>query len=117
MGRDCSTHREKRNADKILVGKLEEKRPLGSPRHKQEVSIVTCLLKARIPESGKTSVAKKWLCKHVSTATKPRDRRNRYTRKNKGTVGGGVFFLYLGYISLWSLQKVWTRRSRSTVVG
>jgi hypothetical protein len=31
MGRACSTHEEKRNAFRIFVGKLEERRPLGRP--------------------------------------------------------------------------------------
>jgi hypothetical protein len=31
MGRACSTNWEKRNAYRILVGKLEGKRPLGRP--------------------------------------------------------------------------------------
>jgi hypothetical protein len=34
MGRECSTNGEKRNAYGILVGKLERKRPLGTPRHR-----------------------------------------------------------------------------------
>jgi hypothetical protein len=32
VGRACSTNGEKRNACRILVGKLEGKRPLGSSR-------------------------------------------------------------------------------------
>jgi hypothetical protein len=32
----CITHREKRNAYRILVGKPEGKRPLGRPRHRLE---------------------------------------------------------------------------------
>jgi hypothetical protein len=32
MGRACSTHGEKRNACRILVGKPEGRRPLGRPR-------------------------------------------------------------------------------------
>jgi hypothetical protein len=32
MGMTCSTNGEKRNAYRILVGKLEGKRPLGRPR-------------------------------------------------------------------------------------
>jgi hypothetical protein len=32
MGRACSTHGEKRNACRILVGKPEGKGPLGRPR-------------------------------------------------------------------------------------
>jgi hypothetical protein len=34
MSRACSTNREKRNAYRILVGKPEEKRPLGRPRRR-----------------------------------------------------------------------------------
>jgi hypothetical protein len=34
MGRTCSTNGEKRNAYRILVGKLEGKRPLGRPRRR-----------------------------------------------------------------------------------
>jgi hypothetical protein len=34
MGRACSTDGEKRNAYGMLVGKPEEKRPLGRPRRK-----------------------------------------------------------------------------------
>jgi hypothetical protein len=36
MGRACNTHGEKRNAYRILVGKPEEKRPLGKPRRRWE---------------------------------------------------------------------------------
>jgi hypothetical protein len=32
IGRACSTNREKRNAYRLLVGKPEDKRPLGTPR-------------------------------------------------------------------------------------
>jgi hypothetical protein len=32
MGRSCSTNGEKRNAYRILVRKLEGRRPLGGPR-------------------------------------------------------------------------------------
>jgi hypothetical protein len=35
----CSTHGEKRNAYRILVGKPERKRPLGKPRHRWEDNI------------------------------------------------------------------------------
>jgi hypothetical protein len=34
MGRACSTNGEKRNTYRILVGKLEGKRPLGRPRRR-----------------------------------------------------------------------------------
>jgi hypothetical protein len=34
MGRACSRYGEKRNAYRILVGKPEEKRPLGRPRRR-----------------------------------------------------------------------------------
>jgi hypothetical protein len=34
MGRACSTHGEKRNAYRILAGKLEGKRPLGRSRRR-----------------------------------------------------------------------------------
>jgi hypothetical protein len=34
MDRECSTNGEKRNAYRILVGKLEGKRPLGRPRRR-----------------------------------------------------------------------------------
>jgi hypothetical protein len=39
MGRPCSTHGEKRNAYRILVGKPERKRPLGRPRLRWEDNI------------------------------------------------------------------------------
>jgi hypothetical protein len=39
MGRECSTHGEKRNAYRILVGKPEGKRSLRRPKHKREVNI------------------------------------------------------------------------------
>jgi hypothetical protein len=35
MGRACSTNGEERNANRILVGKPEGKRPLGRPKHKR----------------------------------------------------------------------------------
>jgi hypothetical protein len=34
VGRECSTNGAERNAYRILVGKPEEKRPLGRPRHR-----------------------------------------------------------------------------------
>jgi hypothetical protein len=40
MGRTCSTHGEKRNACRILVGKPEGMRPLGRPRSRLEDNII-----------------------------------------------------------------------------
>jgi hypothetical protein len=34
MGGVCSTNEEKRNMYRLLVGRPEEKRPLGRPRHR-----------------------------------------------------------------------------------
>jgi hypothetical protein len=34
MGSTCSTNGEKRNAYRMLIGKLEGKRPLGRPRRR-----------------------------------------------------------------------------------
>jgi hypothetical protein len=39
MVRPCSTNGENRNAYRILVGKLEGKRPLGRPRRRCEDNI------------------------------------------------------------------------------
>jgi hypothetical protein len=39
MGRPCSTNRETRNVYRILVGKAEGKRQLGSPGHRWEDNI------------------------------------------------------------------------------
>jgi hypothetical protein len=39
MGGACSTHGEKRNAYRILVGKPERKRPLGRTRRRWEDNI------------------------------------------------------------------------------
>jgi hypothetical protein len=55
--------------------------------------IVTCLLKAEIAEPEKMPIARHWFCKHVSTATKSRDRRNIHHCNNEGTVGSSVFYV------------------------
>jgi hypothetical protein len=39
MGGPCSTNGEKRNSYRLLVGKPEEKRPLGRPRCRWEDNI------------------------------------------------------------------------------
>jgi hypothetical protein len=39
MGRACSTHREKRNAYRTIVGKLEGKIPIGRPIGRWEDNI------------------------------------------------------------------------------
>jgi len=39
MGRECSVYGEKRGVYRILVRKLEEKRPLGRLRHRWEDNI------------------------------------------------------------------------------
>jgi hypothetical protein len=39
MGGACSTNGEKRNANRLLVGKPEGKRPLGRPRRRWEDNI------------------------------------------------------------------------------
>jgi hypothetical protein len=39
MGRACSEHGEKKNPYRILVGKPERKRPLGTPRRRWEDNI------------------------------------------------------------------------------
>jgi hypothetical protein len=39
MRKECNTHGEKRNAYRVLVGKPEEKRPLGRPRRSWENNI------------------------------------------------------------------------------
>jgi hypothetical protein len=53
MGRACSTNGEKRNAYRTLVGKPEDKRPLGRPRRRWVDNIVTHLSHARTVESRK----------------------------------------------------------------
>jgi len=35
----CSTNGERRSVERVLVGKLEGKRPLGISRHKWEVNV------------------------------------------------------------------------------
>jgi hypothetical protein len=39
IGRACSTYRERRGFYRVLVGKPEEKRPLGVPRHRRKDNI------------------------------------------------------------------------------
>jgi hypothetical protein len=39
MGRECSTHGEKRNLYRIFMGKPEGNRPIGRPRHRWEDNI------------------------------------------------------------------------------
>jgi hypothetical protein len=39
MSRECSTHREKRDTYRVLVGKPEGKRPLERPRRRREDNI------------------------------------------------------------------------------
>jgi hypothetical protein len=53
------------------------------------VSIVSSHAHSK-PGPQKTSVAREWICKHVSMATKSPDHSNRYTRNNRGTAGGSV---------------------------
>jgi hypothetical protein len=77
-----ATHRTLPGAEHTTLGSLSK-----SPYC---ISIVTCLLKARIVESEETAVARQWLCKHLSMATKARDHRIRYTCNNRGTVRGGI---------------------------
>jgi hypothetical protein len=43
----CSKHGEKINAHKILVGKSEEKRPLGRPRSRLNEKKLKCILRKR----------------------------------------------------------------------
>jgi hypothetical protein len=64
------------------------------------IDTVTCLLNTRTTQPEVTAVATKWRCKHISTETKPRDRRNRYTRNNRRTVGGGVLCWVLAEVIL-----------------
>ena len=45
MGRTCSTYGERINAYRVLVGKPEERMPLGRPRRRWEVNIKTDLEK------------------------------------------------------------------------
>jgi hypothetical protein len=39
MGRECSTNGERRNVYRILVGKLQGKKPIGRPRYRWVVNI------------------------------------------------------------------------------
>jgi hypothetical protein len=53
--------------------------------------IVTCLLKARIVEPEEMAIARQWLCRCISMATKLCDHSNGYTYNNRGSVGSHVF--------------------------
>jgi hypothetical protein len=46
MGETCSTHREMRNAYKILFGKCEGKRPLGKPERRWEDTIKIVIMES-----------------------------------------------------------------------
>jgi hypothetical protein len=48
------------------------------------LSIVTCLLKARIVKPAERAIAREWFCKNVFIVTK-------YACNNKRAVGGGFF--------------------------
>jgi hypothetical protein len=67
--------------------------------------IVTYLLKARIAEP-EMSVARQWLCKHVSTATDSHDHSNRYMNGTTEKLLEAVFTMW----SIRTLHKelVWT---------
>jgi hypothetical protein len=41
MAKICSTHGEKKNESRVLLGRPEGKRPLGIPRRKWEDNIIT----------------------------------------------------------------------------
>jgi hypothetical protein len=44
---------------------------------------LTCLLKTGIEEPEEMTIAREWLCKHISTATNSHDCSNRHTPDNK----------------------------------
>jgi hypothetical protein len=58
MGKACSTHREKRNAYKVLVGKPEGQRPVGRGRIIKQILeryygvVLTGLIWRRLGTSG-----------------------------------------------------------------
>jgi hypothetical protein len=52
MGGAFSTNGERRNAYKVLVGKLEGKRPVGRPKHTREDNIRMDLKKTETNDRG-----------------------------------------------------------------
>jgi hypothetical protein len=60
MGWACSTNGETRNAYRILVGKPEEKRPLGRPRR-------------RWVDNIKIDLRESWYCMHWINLAQDRD--------------------------------------------
>jgi hypothetical protein len=53
------------------------------------------------------AVAREWICKHVSTATKPSDRSNRYTHNNRE-------LLEAVYMLLWSMPTLYKKNITDT---
>jgi hypothetical protein len=68
---------------------------------------VTCPLKARTVESEETAVARQWLLKQASTATKSRDCSNGYTRNNRRTVGSGIFYAVRAKPIYWGPNHIY----------
>jgi hypothetical protein len=60
MDRACGTHREKRNACRILVGKSEGKRPLGRPTIRWEDNIEMDLREIGWGGMGWIDLAQEW---------------------------------------------------------
>jgi hypothetical protein len=57
MGRACGAYGEDRGVHKMLVGKLEGKRPLGRPRRRWEDNIIMDLQKV----GGVVETERSWL--------------------------------------------------------